>query len=617
MKDSRTRVIVAAFLLFLAVFLAYSQTITFDWVRLDDNEYVLRNPIIALPPLQAAIRMFSEGYYNSYIPMTLLSHAVDLKVWGPEPAGHHLTNVVLHSLNAVWVMFLALVFLRKSPGPLAENTSVMGAKPEELCAALLAALLFALHPMRAESVAWVADRKDLLAAGFALPAVTLYLHTRFTDQFRLVSPVTLLSLFLFALSVLAKTSAVAVPGVLLLLEVGSIQRGKGWTARLRGASYTVPYFAVSIVGGLLAMKAAPAVASLRYGVAALPGGVLYALPGYSILFYLWKTLWPFPLVPIYLVPASGIVVAAAVAFILVAVVLGILSWKGRLLVPLAIGSYGILILPTIIGLSASIVPWADRYSYLPTVPVFLFVVFGIVRLLHGAAVERQRMWRFSAVVTAMCFLAMMLVLTVRQTSIWHDELSLWSHQLECGAQNKDVFNNLGVAYLRLGEEAKAREMFKEAVRLEPRDLMALLNLREVTRERTECLDLLQAYKRAVPYNPGFAPLRIAIGEMYREVGMEDSSIAAFRKAVDVDPDNGEGYSRIGGWFLQHERLDSAAMYFETAIQRALGYSQPYYALGMLALQQRDTVEAVRRLTTAARLGHASAKKVLQALNRSW
>lgn len=615
--DIRTRNVASLFLLFLAVFLLYSQTVTFDWSHFDDEPYVLQNPMIGLPPVKALTTIFSVGYFGSYTPLTLISHAIDLSIWGPSPAGHHLTNVLLHSLNAVWVMVLALVFLR-GRGLAADPRAglIRSASGRELWSALLAAGLFAFHPLRAESVAWISDRKDLLAAAFALPATALYLHARWSGRARVFSLPMVLSLLLFAAGALSKTAAVALAGVLLLLEITVIEGGMEWKKRLRGSLYAVPFLVVGAAVGFLAVKAAPG-AVMGYGVGGLSDIERLLLPGYSLSFYLWKTIVPFPLVPVYVAPPPGLIVAALIGVLLLGAVLAIALVRGRRAIPIALSAYVILILPTIAGVAAAIQPWADRYSYLSTVPLFLVIGFVV----HGAA-GGFRVWRWrlsgrSVSVFAVVLVALSGVLSVVQSRIWYNARSLWSHQLAYGERHSIALNGMGYAYLQEMEYRKARDCFDEAVRLDPDNTQALLNLYIVAHDRADSLQIIEQYRTVLLRRPWDAHFHHVLGRMYRGQGMEDSAVVEFRSALRIDPNLGDAISDLGIWHLQHGRRDSARAYFSTAIERAPGCSQPYYSLGIMAINDRDTSNGVRLLTVAARLGHLPAKQALRILNQAW
>lgn len=617
--EPRTRNIASALLLFLVVFLVYSQTITFDWVHYDDDAYVLRNPIMGLQPTKAIQRVFSEGYFRSYIPITLLSHELDLRIWGPEPAGHHLVNAFLHSMNAVWVMLLTLVVvrgIRRSDAADHAGAILSDATIEELLVSIFAALLFALHPQRAESVAWISDRKDLLAAAFALPAMIIYLRARFNNRFKLLSWPAACSLLLFTLGAFSKTSTVALSGVLVLLELTVFSRGKGVQGCLKGLLYTVPFLVVSLVVGRLALVAAPAL-SVDYASDILPPMELRLLPAYSILFYPGKMLVAFPLVPIYVQPGTILNFTAAAGLVVLALVLVVLYKRGRRAVPVAFASYVILIAPTIIGFSAWIAPWADRYSYLPTIPLAVVCASGLPLLVRGTLKGRVLMTPRTVTVFATTLLGVLLVLTVFQCRIWRTALSLWSHQLTYGYHKSGALNAMGIAYLDIAEFQKAKDMFREAIATDPECLEALLNLRIVANQRADSLSLISLYRDVLRRQPTAAQFHQGLGELLGGQGMEDSSVSELRRAVAIDPDLEGALTDLGIWHFQHGRNDSAKAYFQLALEKAPGYATAHYFMGMLEFARHDTSGAIRQLTTAARLGHFPSKQLLHSMGCSW
>lgn len=614
--DTRTRNIATVVIVFVVVFLAYSQTITFDWVHYDDDTYVLMNPLIGLAPFKALGRVFSEGYYRSYTPMALASHALDLRAWGPEPAGHHLTNVFLHSLNAVWVMLLSVLFIQRVGRAADADPALLDAAPEEMWTGFSAALLFAFHPLRAESVAWIADRKDLLAAAFALPAAILYVRGRFSKRSR-ITPATLISIvILFALGSLSKTSSIALAGVLLLVDATVVEKGRGWKEMLYGARFVFPLIVVGTLVGILAVRAAPPL-SLTHGADILTPAALALLPAYTIMFYVWKTLFPLPLVPIYVPPGTLAVIVAAAALAALIGVAVMLFFRGFRPALIALGAYILLILPTIAGFSAGIEAWADRYSYLPSVPFFLLAAWGLSTWARKPTAGGFPSRRALATVFGTFIVAAELALMIVQTRIWRDEFSLWSHQLSHGNRHSIALNAMGVAYLKRGEPRQAETMFTEALRVDARYVEPLLNLRFTLVSRPDTLRLFGVYQEMVSGTTNDPRIHTALGELYRGLGMDTNAIVEFRIAQSMNSDLADTYHDIGYWHLQHGRIDSATANFRAAIEKAPGYSPPYYVLGMMALARKDTAEGVRALTISARLGNSSAKRALQGLGLGW
>ena len=213
--------ILAASVVALATISLYSATLGHKFVNWDDDAYVYANPTVQSLSPRAVARLFSSFYYYAYIPVTMLSHAADVAMWGMKPRGHHLTNVLLHTANAVWVLFLGLALIASRRGTRARPGAPGPATRHEVAAAIgmsVAAVLFSVHPLRAESVSWVSDRKDLLCAFVFLPGVLAYLQHASRRGTSGARPWYVASFVLFLLASLSKLIATMFPAVLLLLD---------------------------------------------------------------------------------------------------------------------------------------------------------------------------------------------------------------------------------------------------------------------------------------------------------------------------------------------------------------------------------------------------------------
>jgi hypothetical protein len=290
----------AALLVGVITFMVFSPALRNDFIiGWDDDVYVTGSPF-SIPLSAAAVgMMFSRFYFLSYTPLTHLSHAIDYAMWGLDPRGHHLTNILLHSGNAVLVFFVMLAIIRMRQADRSEGGRLTGKSfPAVLWGCLIAGLFFSLQPLRVESVACASSRKDLLSAFFSFGAVLLYLRYASRRGHTPARGSYLLSLLLFTAAILSKGSVVMIPGVLLLLDLAVEREVRSWRWLLLRLWEKVPFFIIAAAGAYV---------SYRASISDDMDLVLYAqshinrleLGSYNLGFYLAKTVWPFRFAAVY------------------------------------------------------------------------------------------------------------------------------------------------------------------------------------------------------------------------------------------------------------------------------------------------------------------------------
>jgi protein O-mannosyl-transferase len=408
-----------------------------DFVLWDDDMNFTDNPSYrGLSP--AHLRwMFTTFHGGHWQPLSWMTLGLDYGLWGMNPLGYHLTNVLLHAVNALLVYRLIAALV---PG--------VGAR-----AAAVGALLFAIHPLRVESVAWVTERRDVLSGLFFLLTVLAYVrYARARDAGQPWRAPFAVSVACFALSLLAKAWGVTLPLVLLVLDVYPLRRFSP-----RALVEKVPYAVLAAGGAVLAQLASNLVPAKRT-LAQHDLVQRAAQAAYGLVFYLWKTVVPTRLSPIYLLELTVRPTAAryVACVLLVAAVTGAVVLVRRR-APWAAAAWAcyVLVLVTVLGFvqtGPQIV--ADRYSYLACLP---WVV------LAAAAVGQ----RPAAIALAVAALAVLGVLTVRQTRVWHDSRSLWEHTLRIDPDNYVAYLNRGTVRQYEGDLVGAFGDYTEAVRRNP------------------------------------------------------------------------------------------------------------------------------------------------------
>jgi tetratricopeptide (TPR) repeat protein len=480
------------------------------FILLDDPEYVAENPFVlgglSVAGLRWALTTFHAGNWH---PLTWLSHMLDVSLFGLHPLGHHATSVALHAL-ATALVFVALRRLTGARWP-----------------SLFAALFFGLHPLRVESVAWVAERKDVLAGlFFALVLVAYERHVRAPGRRRY-----LLVPALMALGLMAKPMLVTVPLVLLLLDYWPLGRLPGAASRPAStgpaASWgpvlleKVPLVVLSGVFAVVATLAQSAVGTVA-ATGELPVGTRLANAAVSVAAYAGATLWPASLAVYYPYPDHGHPwwkTAAAAAVLIAALAFLFRSRRRRPYLTVG-GLWFLCMLVPVIGLvQIGQQARADRYTYLPSLGLCICAAWAGSALCASA--RRARAAVFAAAVVALAACA---ALTVRQVGFWRDSETLFRRALAVTADNWVVHNNLGIVLDRQGR-------FPEA----------LANYGEVLRLR-----------------PGYADAHNNIGVTYMKTGRAGLGIAHFREAVRLEPAQAEARLNLARALAEQGRSEEAA-----------------------------------------------------------
>ena len=508
-----------ALLLAAATLALYLPVAWFSFVVYDDGLYVTENPMVQAGVTWAGLKYaFTTMAIANWHPLTLVSHMIDCGVFGLNPAGPHLENALIHTVNAVLLLVLLFRLTRK------------------IWPAAFIAALFAWHPMHVESVAWISERKDVLSTFFALLAIINY--AKFAQENCRKS--FWLALVCSALGLMAKPMLVSLPFVLLLLDFWPLKRISHFTfpvSNFRAAAGLVwektPFFLIAAATSLITFLAqsqttSKAVAStalvpLHYRLKSVP--VAYAE-------YLGKTFWPAKLAIFYPLPdhIPAVQVTAAVAaltgFTLVALGLHRARpywltgwfWFVGMLVP-------------VIGLvQVGGAQMADRYSYLPSVGVFIIITFGVTDL-----AER---WKISGKILAALatgILLSCLVTAERQIWHWQNSITLFEHAISVTTDNDVARDNLGVALEQQGRLAEAAEQYRAAARLEPDRYQGHHNLASALDRLGRHAEALAEHHTAVQIAPDVEFLHHNLGLSLLTNGQTNAALAEFATASKLNP----------------------------------------------------------------------------------
>jgi len=455
-----------------------------EFVNLDDSVVVYANPHIQSGvTLEAMHWAFTSEFVSNWVPLTMISHMLDVQLFGMNPAGHHFVNVLFHVASSV-VLFL---FLNKATAAPIKSAAV--------------AVLFALHPLQVEPVAWVAERKDVLSAFFWM--LTLYVYVVYSNKPGIARYLTVLSLF--ALGLLSKPMVVTLPVVLLLLDWWPLGRfdsdSVGNSAFLRRFVRLfvekIPFFALSAclsaITYLIKQEQGEIVTDLSFMEKVARAFISYCE-------YIYKMVWPSKLAVYYPVsealPSTALVVFAVLMFLLITGLVFLARKRSPFLITGWVW-YVVALLPVIGLIQSGACTFADRYTYLPIIGLFVMIVWGISQLSEQWQTPREVLVILSAVV-----LVGMVVISSMQLKHWKNSFTLLSHAIEVTDKNWLALNNLGQAYLSAGRVDDAIWYFDESVKAKPSYVIALVNLGALLAVKNQPEESVAVLKRALLIEPG-------------------------------------------------------------------------------------------------------------------
>lgn len=557
--------LVLIFLTAAVSFAIYLPSLNNGFVIWDDQLYVYENVRIRLIDLAFLKYILTEPIAANWHPLTMLSHALAYAVWGLKPWGHHLVNVVLHALNTALVFILTVRLVSAA-------RSVNGEKSRDamtVTSALVASLLFGIHPVHVESVAWVAERKDVLCGLSFL--LSLLSYCAYAARHKPGRPGQYaLALLFFALALMAKPMAVTLPVILLLLDFYPFYRLWGERGGPTGVKRTLiektPFFLLSAISSALtlwAQKKGGAVASLE----AYPLIERLCLAARALVFYLYKMVVPVDLAPFYPLPPRGEVLGAglfaALAVIIAISAFSVLSIKKKRVYAVAWASYAVMMLPVIGIIQVGTQFAADRYTYLPSIPLFILTGAGAGLLYRRFADSGSKKAALAASFAVP--LVLYAAATVKQEAVWKDSITLWTHEIRLYPGKVALaYNNRALGYIKEKEYAKALEDLNTAVSIDKTYKDAFYNRGFVYQNTGDCASAIKDYTAALMIDPGLATSYINRAICHAVSNEYPEAIADMKKAADLEPGNAFVYFNLGRFYSDVGDTGSALANFKKA-----------------------------------------------------
>lgn len=556
----------------------YWQVGRHGFINLDDRLYVSENQHVKSGlSMENMSWAFTSFCASNWHPLTWISHMADCEVFGVKPGMHHLVNVLFHFANSV-LLFLALY---EMAGKFWRSAFV--------------AFLFALHPLHVESVAWIAERKDVLSSFFWMLALLFYCrYSRFSGRWRYT-----VVLIVFLMGLMAKPMVVTLPFALLLLDywpLGRMSFGANGTAspEISGRKQIpylllekVPLFilaAFSSIITIIAQKRGGAVTSME----ALPFSERIANGVVSYAMYLYKTVWPTDLAFFYpypqAMPWSNVVIAAGVLLSATVVVI-IFFRKFPYLLVGWLWYLGTLV-PVIGIMQVGGQSMADRYTYIPLIGIFMMVSWG--------AVDGARFLRLKKELAAAAACGILLVLTVlawRQAGYWRDDMTLSVHALNATKGNYLAYNNLGLALESEGKASEAVEHYRKAIEVKPGYLDAHVNLGVALSSLRRFDEAIDSYQKAIRIKPDSIEARINLGALLLKSGRTDQAISQFREVLSSGAVSPEAHNALGVALARKGDLQGALDQFREALR-----VDPGDAAARMNLKRLESMNAAFRDT---------------------
>jgi tetratricopeptide (TPR) repeat protein len=567
-------ILILSFIIYLPVL----QNRLIDW---DDHVYITNNPLVHSFNLPEIFSRFVAGNYH---PLTMLTLAIEYQFFGLNATGYHAINLLLHLLNILLVFYTVRL--------LSEKTGI----------ALVAALLFGIHPIHVESVAWASELKDLLYTFFFLASYIFYLKylKDFNRKFYVYA------LLLFLVSLLSKAMAASLPVILILTDYF-----KGRKITVKTLTEKAPLFLLSIVFGIVALLAQQSSGSVQDTVYNFPQRMVFA--AYGFVSYLVKLVFPLQLSAFYPYPPlkDGAVdipfqyYAYLLIFILLAAYT-IYSLRFTKKIFFGLGFFAVTVFLVLQLLPVGGAIMADRYSYIPSIGLFYLAGVGLDLLWN-------KKFQWIAIVVLGAFTIFFSIQTHYQTGVWKNELTLWNDVISKNENVPVAYNNRGIIYkngnkldkaladfnkaielnpgyfeaysnrgnlfMMQGNFEKAIANFNKAIELNPDNFEARYNRGTLFLNENNYEKAISDFDRAIEMNPGYAEVYINRGNALRDINRYNDALKDYNKAIELKPNVALAYSNRGKLYLNMNKYDEAISNYSKAITLRTDYPEAYYGRG--------------------------------------
>jgi tetratricopeptide (TPR) repeat protein len=625
-------------MLALATLAVYWPATRCDFIDFDDPDYVTANPQVQSGLNRESVEWaFRNPVSGNWHPVTMLSHMLDCQLFGLNPWGPHLINVLLHSLNAALVFLLLnrMMGLRRDDLQQARdlpsrqvnksgNAAMAATAPQAGATwrSLLVAALFAVHPLHVESVAWISERKDVLSGFFGLLALIFYVRyaqcvTRDRCQVTgsgMAVPASVLSrvtghpslfyglaLFFFVLGLMSKPMLVTWPFVLLLLDYHPLERfkpGNAW----RLAREKIPFLILAVVASAVALVvqkqegAVMSVVNLSLGARGANALISYCR-------YLGKLFWPTKLAVFYPLPGHWPVEKVLLAGGLI-LGLSMLFWAQRRHRPVLLMGW-LWYVGTLVPVSGLVQvgeqAMADRYMYLPSIGLLILIVWGGHELTKNWPQRGMILSGFSAGAMILC-----IVVTRQQLGYWRNSEALFQHALAVTENNPVAHNQLGTAFFNQGKMDEAINHYQEAIRLQPSYADPYYNLGNALVNDGQTAEAISQFREYIHLNPNDAVAHYNLATALYNVGQMDEAIGQYQEAIHLEPDYADAHNNLGIALGRTGQMDEAIKQFREVIRLRPDFAEVHNNLGIALLNKGQMDEGIDQFQQAIHMNPRNA-----------
>ena len=559
----------------LLVFTAFLPALKNNFVNWDDHGYVIDNQAVKSLSWENTKTIFTSFFIGNYQPISILSYSLEYYFYDLYPAGYHLTNLILHLFNSMLVLWLIFIL------------------SDDLAVSFIAAILFGIHPLHVESVAWISERKDVLYALFFLGAVISYFYYVKKDR---AAKYYYFSLSLFLLALLSKAMAVTLPLTLLLIDY-ALYRKPDKSVFIE----KIPFFALSLIFGMVC------VFSQYFNKCTCPFSsilnVMFA--GNNIMFYLSKIFWPVHLSPLY----PNIEGSAFLFYGLLFLFLVFLKRCSRKIVFGAM-LFFINILPVIPLLLV-----ADRYTYVASIGIFYIIGEGFVWL-YKRSMPYVRAIRIFLLTALIVIVGVLMLLTWKRCAVWEDSVSLWNDVLLNYPASQTALKNRGAAYTNNGKIAEAIADFTKAIEVGPDNALIYTLRADAYREIGNFEQAINDYNKAIGLDPDNALTYFDRGCAYDGKGDLPKAIHDYTKAIEIDPKNSiEAYNNRGSIYYCRGDFDLAISDYNKIIEIKPDFARAYNDRAAAYLQKKEYDKSLRDIKKVEELGCEPDPELLKKLRR--
>lgn len=540
-RNARWLVVGICVALAVLVWVAFGQAREFGFVNYDDDENVSGNAhVLAGLSWPGVAWAFTHGQVGRWAPLVTLSHMADSSLYAQWVGGRHLTNIFIHAASSV-LLFLAL-------------RALTGAMWRSGCVAAL----FAIHPLRAEAVAWVSSRGELLAGFFFMLALLAYGNYARSHRKAWYWGV----LAAYALGLMCKPTILMLPFALLLLDYWPLERRLTRELLLEKIPFAVLLLASCVISVMAQSAALTPIENLSF--ASRIGNALV-----SCIVYLRQTFWPMGLAVFYPHPRETLPWWGPCGAFVLLVGITAFVYTNRLRFRNAFAGWGwyLLMLAPVLGIvQIGAQAHADRYTYLPQIGIFIVVVWGVAELLA----RWENSLEIASVGVAVALVLLMMA-SRDQVSHWSDSVALWNSAIEATEPNNVAQNNLGNVLLHQGKVDEALEHLQTSLAIAPEVADTHLSMGNALLQKGQRTEAIAQYRRALELRPDFAGAHLNLGAALQYSGQLNEAIAEYERALELNPDLAQAHNNLGVALQDAGRVKEAIPHFQKALELQPGY----------------------------------------------